>query len=106
MLDTTLEILRYKFPINVADYIYYKLIKLYRKETNLEILNNSYFKILNIKKEPLAYWLVNYESIQKKKYKYSSSNIIKYNFELNKILLSHHKFLLEWKKRNRLKYYN
>ena len=103
MNNSLLETLRDIFPIHVADKIYRYFIINIKKSITKEIDNNkhNFCKLLNIKKEPLAYWIIEYESIQLKKYNSNHYNIINYNKNINTILLNHHKYLKNWKLRNK-----
>ena len=101
-MNSTLEILRYKFPPHVADQIFKYLIISYKHEnikgfTNLLPIHN----ILNIKKEPLAHWITTFEKVNQSENNARFVDAIQYRKSINDVLLNNHICLKFWRNRNR-----
>jgi hypothetical protein len=99
MINSILEILRYKFTIVVADNIYMFFISNLKASLNDEFLhklNKLGIKgILKIKNYKPAFWLINFERDNLKKNKYN----LNFNIERNKVLMQNHFYLKGYKKR-------
>jgi len=99
MFNSILETLRYKFPIVVADNIYMFFISNLKANLNDEFLyklNNVGIKgILKSKNYRPAFWLINFERDNLKKYKYN----LNFSIERNKVLMQNHFYLKGYKKR-------
>lgn len=100
-MNSTLEILRYKFPPHVADQIFKYLIILYKHEiitgfVNLLPIHN----ILKIKKEPLAHWITTFEKVNQSENNNRFVDAIEYRKSINEVLLNNHICLKFWRNRN------
>lgn len=102
-MESILEILRSIFPILIADKIFYFFILNYNKQLSSEFLLKLKFngmqKILNFKNSIPAYWLINFEKIQREEYSNTSKNLNLFYKSRKKILIDNHNFLKKWRER-------
>jgi hypothetical protein len=102
-MNSILEILRYVFPLIVADNIFYYLIFIQKQTLNNEFVNKleniNIHGILNIKKCLPAFWLINFEKTYIKNNLEISNNIDKFKIQRTQILIDNHLFIKKWRKR-------
>ena len=105
-MNSILEILRFVFPLVVADQIFFYYITnqkhILNYDFNSKVKNSkSVSSLLNVKSSNPAFWLINFEKTYIENNIFTSRNIDKFNIQRKQILIDNYLFNKKWRQRQK-----